>query len=307
LNRYRYVVPVQGKLDEVVHHGAVGIGEVQPGNDDGTLLVLGFTERFPQGEGVLNAARHTKQKSFLDVGFDEVIPNHELLQASGNYGEENLSQRIGDGDRSEFRQVIEYILGLLKEHNKSKCPIARNVLTVEDFEENPMGSAEDGVAFFVNQVRQAVQSGARVVWLGSCMPLYFLEVGWINEKWEFRWRGTLHSFERSKVVGTVFVVIKCFEVCVSFFLGTGRCTIQTLFSEQILGIFVRVLLERTLGTDLTPLRLLIGNLAAQLVVTFDQLEPELLHCLGSTSIIQAGLLHRLDSLLAVVLLLTKSL
>ena len=112
------------------------MGEVQPGSDDSTLFIFGFTERFPQRESVLNAARYTKQKSLLDIGLDESVLDQEFLQSGWNYGEENLSQRIGDGNRAELRWIIKYPLGLLKEHNKSNSPIARDVPATEDFKEN---------------------------------------------------------------------------------------------------------------------------------------------------------------------------
>jgi len=156
LDGYGNMVPIQRKLDEVVHHGAISIGEVQPGNDDRTLLILGFAERFPQGEDVLNAARHTRQKSLLDGGLDVLILDQEFLKSFGNNGEKDLAKCVRDGDRAEFGHLVQHTLHLLKQHYKGNGPSSRNILVAKDFEEYLVRGAEDGVAFFVDQIRKSV-------------------------------------------------------------------------------------------------------------------------------------------------------
>ena len=125
---------------------------------------------------MLNTARHTSQEPLLDAGSDEVVLYQEFLKAFRNNREEDLAHCVGDSNWAKFGRVVEHVLGLLKEHNKGNGPISRDVLVTENLEENLVDNAEDGIAFFVDQVGKTVQPGACTVAFGVCMPPHFFEV-----------------------------------------------------------------------------------------------------------------------------------
>ena len=81
------------------------------------------------------------------------------------------------------------------------------------------------------------------------------------------WRGrTLHTLEGRKIFRPAIVVVQGTEVVFSFFLGKGWRAIQAFSFEQVLRILVRILLECSGGLDLLQLRLLLCDLAPELVV-----------------------------------------
>ena len=65
--------------------------------------------------------------------------------------------------------------------------------------------------------------------------------------------------------------------------------------------------ECSLSLDLLPVRLLLCDLAAKLVVTSDQFKPELLQLLTGNGKAQTSLLQCFEGLLTTVLLLPESL
>ncbi len=73
LNVGRHVIPVERKLDEVMPHTAVRVGEVDPREHNGPLLGFGFAEGFKQRERVFNAARNTKKETLLCRGVDVLV------------------------------------------------------------------------------------------------------------------------------------------------------------------------------------------------------------------------------------------
>ena len=106
-----------------------------------------------------------------------------------------------------------------------------------------MRREHNGIALFVDQVRQTVQAGTRTVTLGTGMSHHFLETWRLVKEWKSRRRWALHSFEWCGVCGAVFIMIEVFEERFSLFFGACRLTIQTFSFEQLLCIFVRIMFE----------------------------------------------------------------
>jgi hypothetical protein len=59
------MVPLERKLDKVVTHTAISVGEVNPTGYNLPLFFLGFAQSFIEGKRMLKTASHTRQEAFL--------------------------------------------------------------------------------------------------------------------------------------------------------------------------------------------------------------------------------------------------
>lgn len=121
----RDVVPVQGKLNEVMLDRAVGIGDIGQGDNNLAFVTLGVQEGLRQSPGVLEAARDPRKGSLIDGWVNELVLSKEGAEHVRQAGPEHLTSGRRTSNVSKVLGVVRRLALLGQKHHEGVTPASR--------------------------------------------------------------------------------------------------------------------------------------------------------------------------------------
>jgi hypothetical protein len=124
----RHMIPVEGKLDEVVFERTIGISNVGEQNRNLTFAELSIFECFEEEPAMFETPGNSREGSFLDCLIYVIVVNEERTQHAVHAGPEHFSARRRAGNVAQEFCVSGRLTIFDKEDHESMTPAQGSTL-----------------------------------------------------------------------------------------------------------------------------------------------------------------------------------